>query len=121
MKSKFHSLLIAGSVTLLVVAGYSIWHIWAKPTRIAFANYPEYILAPMLDQEINPMIEAVPLQWTEKSGPELKNYDFVIFFGMGLNFTEPQQEILKKLKTPVYTTASTRSETALATLSEKQK
>ena len=121
MKSKFHSLVIAGSITLLVAAGYSVWHFWAKPTRIAFANYPEYILAPLLDQEINPMIEAVPLQWTEKSGPELKKYDFVIFFGMGLNFTEAQQEILRNLKTPVYTTASTRSETALATLSEKQK
>ena len=120
MKSKLHSLLIAGSITLLAAAGYSVWHFLAKPTRIAFVNYPEYILAPLLDQEINPAIEVKSLPWKEKSGPELGKYDFVIFFGMGLNFTEAQQKILKKLKTPVYTTASTRSETALATLSEKQ-
>ena len=121
MKSKIHTLFLAACVALPAVAGLLIWHCWAKPTRIAFANYPEYILAPMLDQDINPAIEAVPLQWTEKSGPELKDFDFVLFFGMGLNFTARQQEILRNLKTPVYTTSSTRSETALATLSLKQK
>ena len=98
-----------------------VWHRWASRTRIAFVNYPEYILAPLLDQEIAPAIEVVPLKWSEKSGAELKDFDFVIFFGMGLNFTAEQQEILKTLKTPVYTTASTRSETALAVMTDEQR
>ena len=114
-------LLAAGIILLIAAAGTFIWIRWAKPTRIAFANYPEYMLAPMLDQKINPAIEVTSLKWTEKSGNELKDFDFVLFFGMGLNFTEQQQEILKNLKTPVYTTASTRSETALAALPQKQK
>ena len=114
-------LLTFGCLLALTAAGFLVWHCWARPTRIAFANYPEYILAPLLDQEINPSIDITPLPWTEKSGPELKNFDFVLFFGMGLNFTARQQEILKNLKTPVYTTASTRSETALAVLPAEQK
>ena len=121
MKSRIRTFIVVGVVVLLAAAGDLAWHCWGKTTRIAFANYPEYILAPLLDQEINPAIEAVPLQWTEKSGPELKGFDFVLFFGMGLNFTEEQQRILAELNIPVYTTASTRSETALASLTAKQK
>ena len=29
---------------------------FAAPTHIAMVNYPEYMLAPQLDQELNPMI-----------------------------------------------------------------
>ena len=100
MSKKMRKYLLAMGIILLIGAvGAFVWIRWAKPTRIAFANYPEYMLAPMLDQEINPAIEVTSLKWTEKSGNELKNFDFVLFFGMGLNFTEQQQEILKNLKT----------------------
>ena len=88
---------------------------------ITFVNYPEYILAPLLDQEINPAIRADAVKWTETSGKELKDYDCIIFFGMGLNFTEEQSRLLAELKKPVYTTASTRQETALSTLTEEQR
>jgi len=121
MKKRLRLILAAAGIWILATAAGAVWHFKASPTRIAFANYPEYILAPMLDQEIDPSIEVVPLAWTEKSGPELKKFDFVLFFGMGLNFTEEQQKILAELKTPVYTTASTRSETALAKMSAEQK
>lgn len=84
-------------------------------------NYPEYLLAPLMNQELNPAIEATPLRWTETSGEELKNYDMIIFFGMGLNFTEKQQQLLAALKKPLYVTASTRTETALNTLTGRQR
>ena len=51
-------------------------------------NYPDYILAPLLDQEINPAIRVDALKWTEKSGEELKNYDFILFFGIGYGNVE---------------------------------
>ena len=121
MKSKLHTIFLAACIAVPAAVGLLIWHCWAKPTRIALVNYPEYILAPLLDQEIDPAIDAVPLAWTEKSGPELGKFDFVLFFGMGLNFTEKQQEILRKMKTPVYTTAFTRSETALGSLAPEQR
>ena len=106
---------------VLAACAAAAWRRWGARTRVAIVNYPEYILAPLLDQEIDPAIEAVPLKWSEKSGPELGDFDFVLFFGMGLHFTEEQQKILGKLGTPVYTTASTRSETALATLTAEQR
>ena len=111
----------AGALAVAAALAVLGWKFYGSRTRIAFVNYPEYILAPLLDQEINPAIEAVPVKWDEKSGAELENFDFVIFFGMGLNFTEDQRKLLEKLRGPVYTTASTRSETALSTLSAAQR
>ena len=117
-KIRPYLLLAAGALILAVLAG--IWQFYASPTRVAFVNYPEYILAPLLDQKINPSIEVTALQWKEENGEELKKFDCIIFFGMGLNFTEKQQAILSTLKKPIYTTASTRKETALNTLTEEQ-
>ena len=111
--------IILGAV--LIAAFCGLYHIYGSPTKVAFVNYPEYILAPLLDQEINPAVEVAALQWKEENGAELENFDCIIFFGMGLNFTEKQQEILSGLKKPVYTTASTRRETALNTLTDEQK
>ncbi len=117
-KIRPYLLLAAGALILAVLAG--IWQFYASPTRVAFVNYPEYILAPLLDQKINPSIEVTALQWKEENGEELKKFDCIIFFGMGLHFTEKQQEILSTLKKPIYTTASTRQEPALNTLTEEQ-
>lgn len=97
------------------------YFVYASPTRIALVNYPEYILAPMLAQEFNPALDIQHLAWDENSGEELKDFDCVIFFGMGLNFTEKQQEILARLTIPVYTTAATRQETSLAILTDEQR
>ena len=104
----------------LLLAAVFVYEKLVAPTRVALVNYPEYILAPLLDQEINPAIEVTALEWTEQSGEDLKNYDAVIFFGMGLHFTERQNEILSNLKVPVYVTSSTRQETAVGTFSDEQ-
>lgn len=112
------------AVALIVAAAailFGLYQRYGSDTRVAFVNYPEYMLAPLLDQKLNPAIEVIPVKWTETSGEELKNYDMVVFFGMGLNFTEKQQEILSKLRKPLYVTASTRTETALNTLTDKQR
>ena len=114
-------ILIGAAVLLTAAAGAFLYVRFASDTRIAFVNYPEYMIAPLLDQEINPAIRAECLKWNDKSGEELRKYDCVIFFGMGLNFTEEQQKLLAGLEVPVYTTASTRKETALARLPEKQR
>lgn len=113
--------LVLAAAIAVIAAAFGIYHHYGSETRVAFVNYPDYILAPLLDQEINPAIRVDALKWTEKSGEELKNYDFILFFGMGLNFTEEQQLLLANLKKPVYTTASTRQETALSTLTEQQR
>lgn len=104
----------------LLLLGVFAYHHWVAPTRVALVNYPEYMLAPLLDQELPDTLEAVPLPWHEKSGAELKKFDLVLFFGMGLNFTPEQQKLLAELKSPVFVTSSTRPETAINTLPENQ-
>ncbi len=121
MKRLSPKYLIAALAVAVLAIAFGVYFRYGSPTRIAFVNYPEYILAPLMDQTLNPAIDIVPVEWTEKSGDELKNYDMVIFFGMGLNFTERQQGILSKLRKPLYVTASTRTETALNTLTDTQR
>ncbi|MBE6355870.1 MAG: cobaltochelatase subunit CobN [Lentisphaerae bacterium] len=121
--TEYKKYLISGAAVLLI-AGLVCWGYfrYASSTRIYLVNYPEYILAPLLDQELNPALDIRYLAWNDKSGAELRDADCVIFFGMGLNFTEAQQKLLAGLPCPVYTTSATRQETALASaLSAEQK
>ena len=113
-------LFVAAAVVLSALLS-AAYRKYASPTRIAFVNYPEYILAQEMDQKLNSSIEVTALKWTEESGDELRDYDMILFFGMGLALTERQQEILDKLEKPLYVTASTRVETALNTLTGEQK
>ncbi|MBE6380783.1 MAG: hypothetical protein E7047_07625, partial [Lentisphaerae bacterium] len=116
MKIKKKNLIIAISgAVILLLAACSVWGYlrYAAPTRILLVNYPEYMLAPLLDQPLNPALDIQAIQWNDQSGEELRNADCIIFFGMGLNFTAEQQKLISELDVPMYTTSSTRAETAL--------
>ena len=76
-KWNWNYLALAAAIAV-IAAAFGVYHHYGAETRIAFVNYPEYILAPLLDQEINPAIRVDALKWTEKSGEELKNYDFIL-------------------------------------------
>lgn len=97
---------------------------FGSPTHVGMINYPEYMLAENMDQKINPMVRITPVKWSDKTSPdELRKYDVLYFFGMGLQFSGKQQEQLDALikrGVPVYVTASTRAETRLNTLTEAQ-
>ena len=119
MNTKDRIKLYAAIALLFCAAGIALYR-YGAPTNIAFANYPEYILSPLLDQELNKAVNITILPWNDKSGKELKNFDAIIFFGMGLNFTDEQKKILDHLKTPVYVTASTKQETRIGTFTEAE-
>ncbi|MBP5673887.1 MAG: cobaltochelatase subunit CobN, partial [Victivallales bacterium] len=119
MNTKDRIKLYTAIALLFCAAGITLYR-YGAPTNIAFANYPEYILSPLLDQELNKAVNITILPWNDKSGKELKNFDAVIFFGMGLNFTDEQKKILDNLKTPVYVTASTKQETRIGTFTEAE-
>lgn len=112
-------------VVLLLAAAVAAGIGWRymSPTRIALVNYPEYVIAPLLEGEPDFFVRPEVMKWTETSGPELKKFDAIYFFGMGLKFTPRQEVLLKELaaaKVPLYVTASTRVETGLDTLTEEQ-
>lgn len=119
-----NKLLIALAAIVVAVAGWmGAYHLWGSPTRIAFVNYPEYILAPLLDFDTGKSIEVDAVEWQDATPVDiLKEYDAIFFFGMGLKFNESQQagvsELMKEI--PVYVTASTRQETALSSLTDEQ-
>lgn len=120
--NKYKTYIVAALAVMLVVSSLIWGYIrYASPTKIYLVNYPEYILAPLLDQPLNSFLDIQHLKWTENSGKDLRDADCVIFFGMGLHFTEKQQKLISGLKCPVYTTSSTRKETALAKMTPEQK
>ena len=100
MQQKRFKYLICGVLAglLLIAAAVAAYFRYASPTRVALVNYPEYVIAPMLDNRINPAIEVEVMDWHESSGEELRGFDCVIFFGMGLHFTEEQMEWLRLIK-----------------------
>lgn len=102
-KIRLAVLLTAAVLVCLGILGYLKY---ASPTRIAFVNYPEYVLAEDLDQPINPAIEVSVLPWGPDSGEELRNYDAILFFGMGTNISERQRAILDSLEKPIYLTST---------------
>ena len=117
-KIRLAVLLTAAVLVCLGILGYLKY---ASPTRIAFVNYPEYVLAEDLDQPINPAIEVSVLPWGPDSGEELRNYDAILFFGMGTNISERQRAILDSLEKPIYLTSTPNNETAKNTMTPEQR
>ena len=119
-----HKKLVAGALVLIAAAAG--WFCWKgmSPTRVGMVNYPDYMLAAQLDQEIGRFIDVEPVRWNDKTDPAaLKRYDVLYFFGMGLQFNDRQQAAIDELvrrKKPLYVTASTRAETKLDTLPPEQ-
>ena len=62
--------LLAVIISLLCVAAalYGAWEMWLRPTRIALANYPDYIIAPLLDYETGPFLQVETVKWDENAG-----------------------------------------------------
>ena len=66
MKPKIRRLILFCILLSILCTVSGVWGYWkyASPTRIAFVNYPEYVLAEDLDQPINPAIEVSVLPGT---------------------------------------------------------
>ena len=74
-----NKLLIALAAIVVAVAGWmGAYHLWGSPTRIAFVNYPEYILAPLLDFDTGKSIEVDAVEWQDATPVDiLKEYDAI--------------------------------------------
>ena len=107
-----------------VVAMIAAYFKFMSPTHVAMVNYPEYMLAPQLEQKLNPMIRVTAQKWDDQTDPAvLKQYDVIYFFGMGLKFNDRQQEAVQELikrKVPIHVGSSTRQETGLSSLTDEQ-
>ena len=90
--SKKH-LYYIGAALLLGIIFLCSYLLWPKPVRVALVNMPDFIASRMAvaADKKNVRLTAV----TELT--ELKNYDAMIAFGMGLKWTDEDRTLIKQL------------------------
>lgn len=90
--SKKH-LYYIGAAILLGIIFLCSYLLWPKPVRVALVNMPDFIASRMAvaADKKNVRLAAV----TELT--ELKNYDAMIAFGMGLKWTDEDRTLIKQL------------------------
>lgn len=103
----------------MMLVFYFAYQKYLASTKIAFVNYPDYILSDIVSLNKNKFIDIQRINWKANENPELSDYAAVYIFGMGLNPSAEQKAKLKKAVesgTAVYVNASTSTENDLTTL-----
>ncbi|MBS2098678.1 cobaltochelatase subunit CobN [Carboxylicivirga linearis] len=75
---------------VIIVAAFSVWGRYYSPTKVALINYPEFMSSKMAGANENSFVKIDILE--QKDLSDLKKYDMLLFFGMGLKLTEEQLE-----------------------------
>lgn len=115
--------LIAFIVVAIVLLG-SIWVIWCKtaaPTRIALVNFQPFQAASMIKANTDKFIKYEEVEADELH--KLKNYDFVLGFGMGMRITAEQRAQIQHTAdkgVPVYIHAATNPDNKICNLDSMQ-
>ena len=117
-KKKILSVLLS---LLIVGCGWFAWSKLASTTRIALVNFQPFQTGSIITANKDGFIsyDVVPLEELDK----LKNYDFVLGFGMGMRITSVQREQIQSAAekgTPVYIYAATNPENRICNLDSMQ-
>ena len=61
-----------GALLLIVLAALGIF-CWngMSPTRVGMVNYPDYMLASQLDQDLGKFLHVEPVKWDDKTDPAI--------------------------------------------------
>lgn len=110
-------ILIAAIIVLIAIFGFMGWSKFASPTRIALVNFQQFQTTSIIQANNDNFVkyDVVPVENLDK----LKNYDFVVAFGMGLQISEEQRELIQKTAdkgTPLYIYAPTNPENNICNL-----
>ncbi|MGI9651915.1 cobaltochelatase subunit CobN [Chryseobacterium sp. RLHN22] len=109
-----------GLAIVLLFAGWFIWKSTASATRIALVNFQPYQASNIALSNQDKMIKfkEVSLDNIDK----LKNYDFVLGFGMGLKIDDKQRAKLTKIskEVPMHFTSVTNPENNINSLDSLQ-
>ena len=115
MKKKILSIF---AVLLVLLAGYFVWRKYIAPTRIALVNFISYQASNIALSNTDKFIkfEEVPLDKLD----ELKNYDFVLVWAMGLKISDEQRNQLIEAanRVPFHSFAVTSPDNDISSLSE---
>ena len=119
LKKKY--LVISFVGLLVLIGGWLVWQKAASPTRIALLNFQPFQVSNIALSNSDKFIqyEEVSIEDVGK----LKNYDFVLGFGMGLKADEEQRALIQAAAdngTPVYIYAVTNPENNICSLDSAQ-
>ena len=113
-KKKIISIL---GVLIIVIVGWLVWNKLASPTKIALVNFQQFQATSIVKANHDSFVkyDIVPLEEVDK----IKDYDFVLFFGMGMKITEEQKAMIQSTAdkgTPLYVYAATSPENNICSL-----
>ena len=106
MKKK--NLLIGGSIAVVALIAFVVWHVFASTTKVGFINYQVIALGHISKANTNSSIKIEEVSTDEFD--KLNDYDMIFINAMGLRITEDQRAVIKKAADnglPVLTTAIT--------------
>jgi cobaltochelatase CobN len=115
-------IIIALVILLVLVGGVIAWNKLASTTKIALVNFQQFQTTSLIKANNDNFIkyEEVSVDDLDK----LKDYDFVLAFGMGLSVSAEQRAIVQAAAdngTPVYIYAATNPENNICNLDSIQK
>lgn len=112
--------LISGIVLVVIVLCAFLWIKLASPTKVALVNFQNFQVAKMIKSSDN-FIKSKQLSIDDFD--QLKKYDAVLIFAMGIRMTDEHRAVLEKLKSkgvPVYSTAVTDPVNNISSLDSTQ-
>ncbi|WP_282918723.1 hypothetical protein, partial [Porphyromonas macacae] len=78
----------------VILIGALVAIFWPRPTKVALVNFPQFMLSRAVSSSD---VKNVSVQ-SEEDFFKLKNYDFVLAFGMGARWSEEEREELLRLQ-----------------------
>lgn len=117
-----NKIIIAVVILLILVGSWFAWNKLASPTKIALVNFQPFQTTSIIKANADHFVkyEEVSIEDLGK----LKNYDFVLGFGMGLGVSGDQRALIQEAAdkgTPVYIYAATNPENNICNLDSIQK
>lgn len=110
-------LIVVVILILLLIVGWFGWNNLASPTKIVLLNFQQFQTTSIIKANEDDFVDYEILSIDEFS--QLKNYDFVLAFGMGLSISDEQREALQKTadkNIPIMVYAATNPENNICNL-----
>lgn len=115
-------LLLAIIIVAILVTGWFLWSKLAAPTKIALVNFQQFQTTSIVKANNDGFIKYEEVTLDELN--KVSRYDFVLAFGMGLNISAEQRELIQKAAdkgTPILIYAATNPENEICNLDSIQK
>jgi cobaltochelatase CobN len=106
---------------LLLIASWIIWNKTASSTKVALINFQKFQTTNLIQSNKDNSIQYEEVSLDDL--PKLKNYDFILGFGMGMKASSEERDRLKKIMQdgkPFYIYRATNPENNLCNLDSTQ-